>query len=77
MTLEAYYHHELPKVAMGWLGWTERATLSADVNSIVLAREGRMELLKMIFGSEKKESEGDFRDFAERHNARLTKKGKK
>jgi hypothetical protein len=30
---------------MGWLGWSERQALGADVNSIMLALEGRAEFV--------------------------------
>lgn len=35
---------------MGWLGWTPEAALAADVNLILLALEGREDMLKAIFG---------------------------
>lgn len=39
---------------MGWLGWTEAQTLATSMPAIVLAREGRGEMiqttLEMIFG---------------------------
>lgn len=43
---------------MGWIGWTEEQTLATDIRSIVLAYEGRLEMLRHIFGSGEP-SEGD------------------
>ncbi len=39
---------------MGWLGWTEDQTLDTRMTSIVMAYEGRLKMLKAIFGSEEK-----------------------
>lgn len=36
--------------ALGWLGWDPEVALRTDVNVILLAIEGRRELLRMIFG---------------------------
>lgn len=33
---------------MGWLGWTEAQALSADVNAIAIAYEGRLDMLATI-----------------------------
>jgi len=38
------------KVAVGWLGWSEKKALSANINTIHLGYEGRIDLLKTIFG---------------------------
>lgn len=35
---------------MGWLGWTEQQTLNTSMPAIVLAYEGRMDMLKACFG---------------------------
>lgn len=35
---------------MGWLGWTEQQALDTSIESIRLAYEGRVDLLKSIFG---------------------------
>lgn len=40
----------LLKIGMGWFGWTEQDTLATDMASIVLAREGRVDMLRYIFG---------------------------
>jgi len=37
---------------MGWLGWTEAATLDTSIPSILLAYEGRVEMLRKTFGAE-------------------------
>jgi|GEM_PF-3375793 len=42
---------------MGWLGWTEDQTLDTRMISIVMAYEGRLKMLKAIFGSEDKPKE--------------------
>jgi hypothetical protein len=49
MTVEDYLDHLL-KIGMGWLGWTEAQTLDTSMAAIVMAREGRIELLQQIFG---------------------------
>lgn len=35
---------------MGWIGWSEADTLDTTMSGILLAYEGRMDLLKSIFG---------------------------
>ncbi len=35
----------------GWLGWTEQQTLDTSIPAIELAYDGRIEMLKMCFGS--------------------------
>lgn len=49
MTVEAYLDHLL-KLGMGWLGWTEAQTLDTSMPAIVLAYDGRIEMLQSIFG---------------------------
>lgn len=44
------FYDELAELAMGWLGWTEQQALSSDVNAIAVAYEGRVGMLKAIFG---------------------------
>lgn len=60
---------------MGWLGWTERDALDADVNSILLAMEGRIE---MMYPEAKKQNgvaaSSKFKDFVKSHNARYKAK---
>jgi hypothetical protein len=41
----------LMKIAMGWLGWSERQALDTTIPAILTAYEGRMDMLKAIFGS--------------------------
>lgn len=41
----------LYKTGTGWLGWTPQETLDATPAEIMLAHEGRMSMLKAIFGS--------------------------
>jgi len=73
----AEYYRELTKYALGWLGWTERQALAADINSIQLAIEGKVEMLKLIHfpgkGQKPKESKASFADrfkeFTKTHNA--------
>ncbi|WP_440408696.1 hypothetical protein [Neorhizobium petrolearium] len=51
------YLQELYKIATGWLGWDPDTALDATPAEIQLAYEGRLDLLKSIFGgSEKPES---------------------
>lgn len=35
---------------MGWLGWSEEQTLDTRMPMIVLAYEGRVKMLKAVFG---------------------------
>jgi hypothetical protein len=43
---------------MGWLGWSERETLDTSMPAIIMAYEGRIEMLQSIFGGgEKKPDE--------------------
>ncbi len=35
---------------MGWMGWDEETTLDTRMTSIVTAYEGRVKMLKAIFG---------------------------
>lgn len=44
------------KVAVGWLGWSEEYALQANVNTIHLGFEGRLDMLKSIFGGGSKSS---------------------
>jgi len=38
---------------MGWLGWTEAQVLDTTIPAILTAYEGRMDMLKAIFGESK------------------------
>jgi hypothetical protein len=42
---------------MGWLGWSESDALAADVNAILVAMQGRVAMLKAVFGGEDKPHE--------------------
>ncbi len=56
------YHAHLFKIGTGWLGWTPHDTWSATPAEILAAREGRLELLKVIFGSKQDEQSADIAD---------------
>ena len=79
--MEQYYHRELPKIAMGWLGWSEGTALRTDVNSIVLAREGRVAMISAIFAPSPPDEPAPigerFKDFAKTHNEVVSKKGRR
>lgn len=36
---------------MGWIGWSEARTLDTTIPAILMAYEGRADMLKAIFGS--------------------------
>lgn len=38
------------KIGTGWLGWSEQETLDTSIPTILLAYEGRVEMLKACFG---------------------------
>lgn len=60
---------------MGWLGWTERDALRTDVNSILVAMEGKLEMLYPAIkekASKKRNFNGAFKDFIKTHNANFT-----
>jgi hypothetical protein len=42
----------LAEYALGWLGWSEKQALSADVNAILVGYTGKMAMLKAVFGGE-------------------------
>ena len=44
------YLSGLYKIGTGWLGWTPQETLDATPAEIMLAHDGRMSMLKAIFG---------------------------
>lgn len=44
------FHAWLFRLGTGWLGWSERETLDASMSGILLAYEGRGEMLRAIFG---------------------------
>jgi type IV secretory pathway VirJ component len=45
----------LAEIALGWLGWSEEETLSADMNAIEVAHAGRVAMLSAIFGGGKED----------------------
>jgi hypothetical protein len=49
----------LYKIGTGWLGWTADQTLDSTAYEIRLAYEGRIDLLKAIFGSPESKPETD------------------
>jgi hypothetical protein len=58
---------------MGWLGWGPDVALSADVNCILIAMEGKIEMMNpAAIGKEKRGSlaASKFRSFARDHNLR-------
>lgn len=46
----AEFYERLLTIGMGWLGWTEQATLDTTMPAILTAYTGRVEMLKAIFG---------------------------
>ena len=62
---------------MGWLGWTERDALNTDVNSIMIAMEGKLDMMypEAREKAKRKLSVGDkFKAFAAEHNANWEKR---
>jgi hypothetical protein len=45
-TIDEWYR-EAFEVAVGWLGWTEEQALHADINTIVIAANARLEMMQM------------------------------
>ena len=45
------YHSQLYRIATGWLGWTPETAWNATPAEIVAAHQGRVEMLKAIYGS--------------------------
>jgi hypothetical protein len=69
---------------MGWLGWDWDQIRGRDVNVLLLALEGREELLKAIFGgsddSNRKPrpmSPESFKAFAAKHNQRYASRSRR
>ena len=63
---------------MGWLGWTANETLATDVNCIMIAMEGKLE---MLYPEEVKKKRTDKRQFADKfkqaigaHNAAVRRR---
>lgn len=59
----------LYRIGTGWLGWTPDVTLDATPTEIRLAYEGRVEMLRAVFGSSEEEKVEDGRDFGEKFAA--------
>ena len=47
------FHDGLLKIGMGWLGWSERQTRATTLRGVLLAHEGRIDMLQAIFGGGK------------------------
>jgi len=61
---------------MGWLGWGPDIALAADVNCILIAMEGKVEMMNPSLISERTDSSlaaPKFRSFARDHNIRWAK----
>lgn len=57
---------------MGWLGWTEREALDTDVNSIMIAMEGKLDMMypeAREKANRKKTVANRFKAFAAANNA--------
>lgn len=55
---------------MGWLGWTEKEALETDVNAIMVAMEGKLEMLNPKLAKRPKATFAQkWREFAKGHNA--------
>lgn len=64
----------MTKYALGWLGWSEKEALASDVNSVMIAMEGKIEMLYPE--AKKKEITPDkFKQFVKLHNRRLSEHG--
>jgi len=50
----AEFFAQLFRFATGWRGWPPAAALATPMPQIEVALEGRVEMLKVIFGGEKK-----------------------
>ncbi len=51
------FHNRLFRIGTGWLGWTPEVTWNATISEIRVAYEGRLEMLKAIFGDGKPQVE--------------------
>jgi hypothetical protein len=60
------YLHDLYKKATGWLGWAPEVALDATPAEIQLAYEGRLEMLKSIYGNNEKAQPDDDRPLEEK-----------
>ncbi len=56
---------------MGWLGWTDEQSLKTDVNSIMIAMEGKLEMLYPEIRQQKALSASvKFKSFVKSNNAK-------
>ena len=56
---------------MGWLGWTDKQSLKTDVNSIMIAMEGKLEMLYPEIRKQKVLSaSAKFKSFIKSNNAK-------
>lgn len=69
---------------MGWIGWDWEQIRGRDVNVLLLALEGREELLRAIFGSgdasgaaKRPMTPESWRAFVRTHNRRYAARGKR
>lgn len=61
---------------MGWLGWTEEQALKTDVNCILIAMEGKLEMLYPQIVAEKEKRgtmSARFKTFVSEHNTQIKK----
>lgn len=57
---------------MGWLGWTEQQALCTDVNSIMIAMEGKLEMLyPEIHAKNGATATANFKSFIKSNNAKF------
>lgn len=60
---------------MGWLGWNEKEALEADVNSIGLAMEGKLEMMNPKLVKRYRTNVADkWKSFAKDHNSSMRAK---
>jgi len=58
----AEHHARLFRMATGWLGWTPETAWSATPQEIVEAYQGRVDMLKAIFGTSGEKDKGAIND---------------
>lgn len=62
---------------MGWLGWTERESMEADVNAILIGMEGKIEMMYPQSKKKPVKFSDRFKDFAKSHNAAIRARSKR
>jgi hypothetical protein len=60
------YHTRLFQLGTGWLSWSPEVTWNATASEILTAREGRLDMLKAIFGKTDETTEVDLESPNER-----------